>query len=255
MSTPAESFPSINIAAAVSLTVVMIAAFAVTVLNLRRTKIWALGWVIAYVLLRMAAFIMRIVVADLPMSNASEVNHKITLLLVDSVFFTAGYFFLFNCVLSLLTRWVDPEATKPEHGQRKAVTTRILKYIHLAVLAATALSIYGGVQMATLPHSRPLSPENQEKSDKSTRYRSAGVYLMLAAAAGMLFAVVYKLATGHRGRNVQRAGLTRQEASRVSIEDFYTRKEVVEDVVNRHLAPMMRLLGIISCVDTSAGDA
>ncbi|KAJ3150517.1 hypothetical protein HDU86_006395 [Geranomyces michiganensis] len=190
MSAPQSSFPSISIAAPVVLTAVMFGALGLIVRNLRAFKVYGLGWVIAYTILRTVAFLMRIGVAKHPEDSLDDINNKITLLIVDSVFYTAGYFFLFNCVLSLTIRFLGPLATRPQPGTRAATESRILRYCHLAIITASALSIYGGVKMSSLPHTSALTPADLDVQAKSKTYRQVGVYLMLAvvAAVGMLLA-------------------------------------------------------------------
>ncbi|KAJ3166464.1 hypothetical protein HDU88_003332 [Geranomyces variabilis] len=193
MSTPGGSFPSINIAAPVVLTVAMLAAFGVTVRNLRTFKIYGLGWVIAYTILRTVAFLMRIGVAQHSESSLDDINEKITLLIIDSVFYTAGYFFLFNCVLSLTIRFLGPLATRPQPGTRAATEARILRYCHLAIMAASGLSIYGGIKQASLPHTSAPTQDDIDVLAKSKTYRQVGVYLMLAVVVAVFGLLVAKI--------------------------------------------------------------
>ncbi|KAJ3008122.1 hypothetical protein HKX48_008766 [Thoreauomyces humboldtii] len=162
-----DQFPTINVVAPCVLTIVVAAFFLLAVYNMSKTKIYALGWVMLYCVLRAVAFIFRIVVRHEPQSTSDEIQHKTSLLIVDSVLYTAGYFFLFNCTLGLVIRWLDPSASI---GQG-SVTTRILRYIHLGVIVATALSTYGGLLLAS-------SPVTQDDIDKSHLYRRIGVGLM-----------------------------------------------------------------------------
>ncbi|KAJ3022312.1 hypothetical protein HKX48_006499 [Thoreauomyces humboldtii] len=191
----------INVPAPIILSLFMLCLLGITINNIKRTKIYPLFWVAAYTLIRCVAFVMRLYVRSRPDSTESEIDTKITLLVVDSVLYSAGYFFLFNAVLGCLVRWIDPSGQKQDTA---GIPTRFFKYIHIAIIAGTSLSMYGGIKLTSLPHTdaqvAAADPNaTADTIDESKKLRIGGVCIMVAVAGIMMFAILTRLsALSHR---------------------------------------------------------
>ncbi|KAJ3015585.1 hypothetical protein HKX48_004542 [Thoreauomyces humboldtii] len=183
----------ISLAPPAILSAIMIACLMASLYNVFRTHVKPVIFVIIHTLIRTAAFLLRIYVSRMPEDTEDQVEHKITVLIIDSIFFTAGYFMLVDAILGLELRWVDPSGANANPWR-----SRGLKSLHLAIMTATALSIYGGFLLANLPQTpaQVATADSNKTADtlsESKLLRIVGIITMLAILGVMAGVIILRL--------------------------------------------------------------
>ncbi|KNC96028.1 uncharacterized protein SPPG_09563 [Spizellomyces punctatus DAOM BR117] len=133
-----------------------------------------------------------IVIHARPQDTQQERDETLVLLIIDGVFYTAGYFFLINCVLGLIITWMDPTTSNPKTSRY----ARFFRCLHLGILGGAVLVIWGGITVATVNFNPQTAEEGQKvlnQLDKSKKLRTLGTSLVLVTVVTLLLNIAVRL--------------------------------------------------------------
>ncbi|KAJ3149144.1 hypothetical protein HDU89_003859 [Geranomyces variabilis] len=146
---------------------------------------------------RILAFLTRIYVnyaASLNDDGSLNKNKKNTYI-VDSILYSAGYFFLQNCCLGLLDSLITNVKAS---GSQFTLDARALRYLHIGITASAVLSIWGGLKLTN-------DPLLDSDLDTAHKYRIIGI-VILALATVFLAGTAWYCSTLAKDRSIRTGG-------------------------------------------------
>ncbi|KAJ3170815.1 hypothetical protein HDU87_008700 [Geranomyces variabilis] len=154
-----------------------------SVRNALRLRLKSEWWVVGYFAMRILAFLTRVYVnyaASLNDDGSLNKNKKNTYI-VDSILYSAGYFFLQNCCLGLLDSLIN---NVKAYGAPLNLDARVMRYLHIAITASAVLSIWGGLKLTN-------DPLLDSDLDTAHKYRIIGIVILALATVFMAATAAY----------------------------------------------------------------